>query len=673
MSDATIEVNLPDGQVKVLPAGADGAVLAAAIGPRLADAAMAVLVDGRLQDLHSLVPDGATVSIVTPRSEQALELQRHSTAHVMAQAVTDLFGAANVRLGIGPTIKAGFYYDFDFDDGRRLREEDLEAIEARMAEIIAADQPFVREEVPRDEALAHWEARGDRYKCDLIRGIPDGDVVSFYHNEHPGSGGDAFVDLCRGPHVPSTGKLADVHFKLLSIAGAYWQGDEHNPMMQRVYAACFSSAKELKRHLDNLAEAIKRDHRKLGRELKLFHFSDDVGPGLPLWLPRGTIVLEALTDYLRAEQVKRGYLSVSTPHIGRKALYETSGHWQNYQDSMFPVMGDPEGTDAFCLKPMNCPHHIQIYKSDLRSYRDLPLRLAEFGTVYRYEKSGELGGLKRVRGFTVDDAHLFVTPDQLFDEFCSVVDLVRQALGLFGLSVQSRVGIRGAAADGKFVGDDALWERAQNEIIRACEKMGLPHEVEEGEAAFYGPKLDFVITDALDREWQLGTAQVDYNLPERFGLEYVAQDGTRQRPIMIHRAPFGSLERLMGVLIEHYGGAFPLWMSPTQVVVAPITDDQHEGAARLTQALRQQGLRVHDDRANEPIGAKIKRARLEKTPYVAILGAREIRDSTVSVRSREAGDLGVMSSEAFLQLLTTEVASRGKAPVAGGPGGPDVD
>jgi threonyl-tRNA synthetase len=658
---ATIDVTLPDGSVRTLSEGATGADLAADIGPGLAKAALAYQVGGETLDLTRPLADGAAVSIVTSTSDDGLELMRHSTAHVMAQAVMDLFGGASVRLGIGPTIKNGFYYDFDFDDGRRLREEDLVAIEQRMAAIIAADQPFVREELARDDALSHWESRGDRYKCDLIRGIPADETVSFYHNADAASGEDAFVDLCRGPHVPSTGRLADVHFKLLSIAGAYWQGDETKPMMQRVYAACFSGKKALKRHLNNLEEAVKRDHRRLGKELKLFHFSDDVGPGLPLWLPRGTIVLDALVDYLKAEQVRRGYLPVATPHIGRKKLYETSGHWQNYHDSMFPVMGDPEGTDAFCLKPMNCPHHIQIYASELRSYRDLPLRLAEFGTVYRYEKSGELGGLKRVRGFTVDDAHLFVTPDQLFEEFCAVVDLVRQALGLFGLEVQARVGLRAEDGMGKFVGEPALWERAQTEIIQACERMQLPFTVEMGEAAFYGPKLDFVITDALDREWQLGTAQVDYNLPERFDLLYTAKDGTRQRPIMIHRAPFGSLERLMGVLIEHYAGAFPLWMAPVQVVVAPITDDQAEGAKSLAASLQAKGLRVHVDHANEPIGAKIKRARLEKTPYVAILGAREIRDSTVSVRSRDAGELGAMENEAFLALLDEELAGRTRA------------
>jgi len=361
---------------------------------------------------------------------------------------------------------------------------------------------------------------------------------------------------------------------------------------------------------------------------------------------------------LRDAQRRAGYQPVATPHIGRVGLYRTSGHWQNYHDSMFPLMGDEEGGGGFCLKPMNCPHHIQIYKSDLRSYRELPLRLAEFGTVYRYEKSGELGGLKRVRGFTVDDAHLFVTPEQLFDEFAAVVELVRMALGAFGLEVEARVGIRAPGGGGKYVGDDALWSRAQEEIIRACETMGLEFTVEEGEAAFYGPKLDFVITDALDREWQLGTAQVDYNLPERFELEYTAQDGTRQRPIMIHRAPFGSLERLMGVLIEHFGGAFPLWMAPVQVAVATITDDQLEGARALSERLRAAGLRVHLDAASEPIGPKIKRARLEKTPYVAILGAREIQDSTVSVRSRDAGDLGVMPVDAFLELLQSEVTER---------------
>ena len=659
---SAVNVTLPDGSTRSLPEGATGADLAADIGPGLAKAALAVEVDGQVRDLTRPLPDGATVNIVKAAGEQGLDLMRHSTAHVMAQAVMDLYGHETVRLGIGPTIKSGFYYDFDFVDGRHLKEEDLAAIEARMKAIIAADQPFVREEVEREDALQHWEARGDRYKCDLIRGFDEDAVVSFYHNpvggDADGGGGqDAFVDLCSGPHVPSTGRLASVFFKLLSVAGAYWQGDEHNPMMQRVYAACFGSKKELSKHLHNLDEARRRDHRKLGKELKLFHFTDEVGPGLPLWLPRGTQILEALTDYLKDEQRKRGYLTVSTPHVGRLGLYETSGHWHNYRDSMFPLMGDEEG-GGFCLKPMNCPHHIQIYKSEGRSYRDLPLRLAEFGTVYRYEKSGELGGLKRVRGFTVDDAHLFVTPEQLFEEFAGVVDLVRQALGAFGLDVQARVGTRGEEGEGKFVGDDALWARAEEEIVRACSEMGLDYTVEAGEAAFYGPKLDFVITDALDREWQLGTAQVDYNLPQRFDLEYTARDGTRQRPIMIHRAPFGSLERLMGVLIEHYDGAFPLWMAPVQVVVAPITDEQLDGAKALKAALEAQGLRVVLDAASDPIGAKIKRARLEKTPYVAILGGREIRDNTVSVRSRRDGELDPMATEALVERLVQEVADR---------------
>jgi threonyl-tRNA synthetase len=649
-----IRVRLPDDSEKRLPAGATGADLAAAIGPRLGRAALAVRADGELRDLSRPLPDGARVEIVTGRDGAALDLMRHSTAHVMAQAVTDLYGADTVRLGIGPTIRSGFYYDFDFTDGRRLREEDLAAIEARMAAIIAADERFVRQEVPREAALATWEARGDRYKVELIRGLPEGEAISFYHCVKDGR--EAFVDLCRGPHVPSSARL-DVHFRLLSIAGAYWRGDEHNPMMQRVYAACFGTREELDRHLQNLELARARDHRKLGRELKLFHFSDEVGPGLPLWLPRGTVVLETLEGFLREEQRKRGYLPVSTPHIGRLELYQTSGHWQNYRESMFPLMGE-EGHGAFALKPMNCPHHIQIYKADLRSYRDLPLRLAEFGTVYRFEQSGELGGLKRVRGFTVDDAHLFVTPEQLSEEFVGVVELVQLVLRRLGLSeVRARVGLRGQG-EGKWAGDPASWARAQDGIVAACRQLGLQHTLDEGEAAFYGPKLDFVVTDALDRDWQLGTVQVDYNLPERFDLHYAAQDGTRRRPVMIHRAPFGSLERLMGVLIEHYGGAFPTWMAPEQVAVAPIADAQLPAARALAAELEAAGFRVQRRFENEPIGARIRRVRLEKVPYMAILGAREIQDSTVSVRSRETGDLGPMSREAFIEKLRLDVEQR---------------
>lgn len=652
---SAVTVTLPDGSTKELAEGSSGADLAAAIGPGLAKAALAVTVDGELRDLARAVPDGATVSILTNKGEEALELMRHSTAHVMAQAVMDLFGKDTVRLGIGPTIKNGFYYDFDFSDGRRLREEDLRAIEDRMREIIESDEVFVREEVERDAAIATWKDRDDRYKVDLIESFPEGETTSFYHCELDGE--DAFIDLCRGPHVPSTGRL-DVHFKLLTIAGAYWRGDVNNPMMQRIYATCFRTKKELRTHLHNLEEAVKRDHRKLGKELKLFHFTDEVGPGLPLWLPRGTAVLEALEDFLRDEQRKRGYQPVVTPHIGRLELYQTSGHWKNYRESIFPLIGDEDEGGAYVLKPMNCPHHVEIYKSELRSYRQLPLRLSEFGTVYRYEQSGELGGLKRVRGFTVDDAHLFVTPEQLEAEFRDVVQLVQHVLTTLTLSqVQARVGLRDNESD-KWVGDPEQWESAQKGIVAACEAMGLEHTVDEGEAAFYGPKLDFVITDELGREWQLGTAQVDYNLPERFDLHYAAKDGTRQRPIMIHRAPFGSLERLMGVLIEHVAGAFPVWLAPVQVAVAPISDAQLEEARELAAELESRGHRVLRCFENEPIGAKIKRARLEKVPYMAILGAREIEDSTVSVRSREAGELDPMSREAFFERLRLDVEQR---------------
>jgi len=650
---ASIAVVLPDGSRKELPAGANGADLAAAIGPRLAKVAIAVRVDGALRDLGRPLPDGARVAIVRDQDAEALDLMRHSAAHVMAQAVMDLYGRETVRLGIGPTIRSGFYYDFDFTDGRRLKEEDLAAIEARMRAIIAANEAFVREEVSHEEALSVWGSRGDRYKVDLINGIPAGEPISFYRCLRDGA--EAFIDLCRGPHVPGTGRL-DIAFKLLNVAGAYWQGSEANPMMQRVYAACFRTQAELDAHLHNLEEARRRDHRKLGRELKLFQFTDEVGPGLPLWLPRGTAVLDALVSFLRAEQARRGYLPVVTPHIGRQELYQTSGHWQNYRESMFPLMGE-DGHGAFVLKPMNCPHHIQIYKSELRSYRDLPLRLAEFGTVYRFEQSGELGGLKRVRGFTVDDAHLFVTPEQLFDEFCGVVELVKHVLQTLGLSqVRARVGLR-SPEGGKWVGEAALWARAQDDILQACRRLGLEHTIEEGEAAFYGPKLDFLITDALDRDWQLGTAQVDYNLPERFDLHYTASDGSRQRPVMIHRAPFGSLERLMGVLIEHYGGAFPLWLAPVQVAVAPISTAQEPAARELAARLESEGLRVMRCFENEPIGARIRQARLEKVPYMAILGAREIQDSTVSVRTREAEE-GPMGRDAFIARLRLEVEQR---------------
>lgn len=652
----SVSVTLPDGSRRDLADGATGADLAADIGPGLAKAALAVDVDGELRDLTRPLPDGATVSIVKGDGDAGLDMLRHSTAHVMAQAVMDLFGGENVRLGIGPTIKSGFYYDFDFSDGRRLKEDDLQRIEERMRAIIEADQAFVREEVSKDHALKTWGDRGDRFKCELIEELPAGETISFYHNEANGS--EAFIDLCRGPHVPSTGKL-NVHFKLLNIAGAYWRGDEKNPMMQRVYAACFADKKALKKHLHNLEEATKRDHRKLGTELKLFRFTDRVGPGLPLWLPKGATIVNELKTFLQDEQRRRGYVPVITPHIGRVDLYKTSGHLENYRESMFPILESEDGSEAYCLKPMNCPHHVEIYKADVRSYRDLPLRLAEFGTVYRHEKTGELGGLKRVRGFTQDDAHLFVTPDQLFDEFCGVVDLLQFVLKALKLEdVEARVGVRDDAPGAKWVGEPADWELAEKGIVDACRHMGLDHTVDRGEAAFYGPKLDFVVRDALDREWQLGTVQVDYQLPQRFDLHYTASDGGLKRPVMIHRALFGSVERLMGVLIEHYGGAFPLWLSPTQVAVANLATDQEEAAESLAARLDGLGYRVARFFENEPIGAKIKRARLEKTPYVAILGRREIAESTVSVRSREEGELDPMSWDAFLDRLHLDVEQR---------------
>lgn len=611
---------------------------------------------------------------------------RHSAAHLMAQAVTELHPGA--KLAIGPPIENGFYYDIEFPTP--LVEKDLETIENRMRELAKLNQPIVRTEVSREEARrlildATVPGMGEavaEYKLQLLDAIPDGDTVSFYDQQAVDKQGKTrrFIDLCRGPHVDATGELK--HFRLMSIAGAYWRGDVKNRMLTRIYGTAFPTKDELEQYLHNLEEAKKRDHRVLGRELGLFMFSPRVGPGLPLWLPKGAILRDTLTDFLRQEQVRRGYEGVVTPNIGSLRLYEKSGHIITYREKMFPFMEDEE-KETFILKPMNCPFHIEIYASAMRSYRDLPVRLAEFGTVYRYEQSGELAGMLRVRGFTQDDAHLFVRPDQLSEEFKGVVNLMMTVLNRLGLTeYRARVGTRDPAST-KYVGSDENWEISQVAIEQACQEMGLAYEVSAGDAAFYGPKLDLIIKDALGRDWQMGTVQVDYNLPERFELEYIGEDGKPHRPIMIHRAPFGSLERMIGLLTEQYAGAFPLWLAPVQVAILPIADRHNEHAYRLAEvlqgyasgsgvwpedtiaapdAVRQElaGLaqdaarpkfRVHVDDRRETLGKKIRENQRMKVPMMIVVGDRDVEAGTVGVRSREDGDLGAMSFTEFLQRL----------------------
>jgi threonyl-tRNA synthetase len=587
---------------------------------------------------------------------------RHSAAHLMAQALTELF--PGIKLAIGPPIENGFYYDVEPPEP--IKEEDLERIEERMRELAKLDQPIVRrvakdreeaKKVILEECTLGQGNETAEYKLELLDAVPEGEEVSFYDQQAPSNGQvRRFIDLCKGPHIESTKPIR--HFKLLNIAGAYWRGDVRNKQLTRIYGTAFETKEELEQYLHNLEEAKKRDHRVLGRELGLFMFSPRVGTGLPLWLPKGATLRDVLMDFMKSEQLRRGYQPVVTPHIGNVKLYEKSGHVITFKEKMFPFMEDEE-KDAHILKPMNCPFHIEIYASQMRSYRDLPIRYAEFGTVYRFEQSGEVAGMLRVRGFTQDDAHLFVRDDQLLEEFKGVVDLIQVTRNKLGLTdLKFRLGTRDPHSD-KYVGHPDNWALAEKAIAQACDELGLEYYVSEGDAAFYGPKLDVIVKDALGREWQMGTVQVDYNLPERFELEYIGEDSKPHRPVMIHRAPFGSLERMIGFLTEHYAGAFPLWMSPVQVAILPIADRHVEAAEELAGRLRGFGaesdfgleLRVEVDDRRETLGKKIREHQLQKIPYMLILGDRDIENGTVGVRGREEGDLGAMSVEEFVERV----------------------
>ncbi len=585
---------------------------------------------------------------------------RHSAAHLMAQALTELY--PGIKLAIGPPIENGFYYDVD--SPVVIREEDLAKIEARMKELSKLDQRIVRMEAPDREAakklILEETTLGQgpevaEYKLLLLEAVPDGETISFYDQQRTDREGKfhRFLDLCRGPHVDSTKEIK--HFKLMNLAGAYWRGDAKNKQLTRIYGTAFETKEELETHLHNLEEARKRDHRILGRELGLFMFSPRVGPGLPLWLPKGAVLRDTMVTFLKEEQLKRGYEPVVTPSIASIKLYEKSGHIIAYRDKMFPFMEDEE-RETYILKPMNCPFHIEIYASQMRSYRDLPVRYAEFGTVHRYEQSGEVTGILRARGFTQDDAHLFVTKDQLIDEFIGVVDLMKTVLDKLGLKdFRARVGTKDPLSD-KYVGHDENWVAATEAIEKACQTMGVDYFVSPGDAAFYGPKLDLIIKDALGRDWQMGTVQVDYNLPERFELEYIGEDSKPHRPIMIHRAPFGSLERMIGLLTEQYAGAFPLWLAPVQIAILPIADRHAEYAAELKVRFRDEfKLRVHLDDRRETLGKKIRDTQMQKVPYMVIIGDRDIEQGTVGVRSREEGDLGAMSLDAFIERVKSEL------------------
>jgi threonyl-tRNA synthetase len=590
--------------------------------------------------------------MVLPRTSEseALKRIRHTFSHVMAMAVQKLFPKAQVT--IGPWIDYGFYYDFDSPEP--FTEADLKAIKKEMIKIINKKLPVVQETVTREEAQRRIEALGEPYKLEILQDLQE--PITLYHL------GEEWWDLCAGPHVATTADLNPKAFDLESVAGAYWRGDEKRAQLQRIYGTAWETPEQLEEYKRRREEAKRRDHRKLGKELGLFIFADDVGPGLPLWTPKGTVLRSTLETFLRDEQTKRGYLPVVTPHIARVDLFKISGHWQNYREDMFPLMADDDearlAEQGFVMKPMNCPFHIQIYKSDLRSYRDLPMRLAEFGTVYRYEQSGELGGLTRVRGFTVDDSHLFVTPSQLDDEFMKVVDLILSVFRSLKLkNFKARLSFRDPESD-KYIGSDEVWETSQNAIRRAVTALGMDYFEAPGEAAFYGPKLDFIFQDALEREWQLGTVQVDYNLPERFELEYVAEDGSRQRPVMIHRAPFGSLERLIGILIEEYAGDFPLWLAPEQMRLLPVTEEQASFAQSVADQLLAQGVRVVVDTSGDRLGKMVRNAEKAKVPIMAVIGAKEVETNALSIRTRAKGELGATPVSEVIERVTQAIRER---------------
>jgi threonyl-tRNA synthetase len=631
-----INITLPDGSVRQYPAGVTSYEIAASISEGLARNVLAAKVNKEVWDLTRPIDADATVQLLTWNDPEGKATYWHSSAHLMAEALEALY--PGVKFGIGPAIENGFYYDIDLN-GQTISQDDFPKIEAAMLDLARQKNEYVRQEISKSEAVAYFAKKEDPYKLDLLEGLEDGSITFYTQG--------SFVDLCRGPHIPNTGLIKSV--KLMNVAGAYWRGDEKNKQLTRIYAITFPKQKELTEYLERLEEAKKRDHRKLGKELELFAFSEKVGMGLPLWLPKGTMLRERLEQFLRRAQMKAGYQAVVTPHIGSKELYITSGHYEKYGADSFQPIKTPNEGEEFFLKPMNCPHHCEIYKTKPRSYRDLPLRLAEFGTVYRYEQSGELHGLTRVRGFTQDDAHIFCRPDQVKEEFIKVIDLVLYVFKALGFSdFTAQISLRDPENKAKYIGEDEAWEKAESAIVEAAGERGLNTVTELGEAAFYGPKLDFMVRDALGRKWQLGTIQVDYNLPERFNLEYAAPDNSKQRPVMIHRAPFGSLERFVAVLIEHCAGNFPLWLSPEQVVILPISEKYQGYAQQVYDRLMQEDIRGFVDNRDEKIGRKIRDAEVRKVPYMIIVGEKEEESNTLSLRKHGTGDLGSQTVDEFI-------------------------
>jgi len=641
-----IQITLPDGSLREYEDGVSALDIARSISEGLARKVLAAEVNGEIIDAFRPINTNATLKLLTWDDKGGKSTFWHSSAHLMAEAIEDIF--PGTKFGIGPAIETGFYYDIDLGD-RKIEEEDLAKIEKKFKELAAKKEQYTRTQVSKADAVKYFTEKGDQYKLELIDGLEDGNIT-FYQQGN-------FTDLCRGPHIPNTGFIKAI--KLTNIAGAYWRGNEKNKMLTRIYGVSFPAQKELDEYLALVEEAKKRDHRKLGKELELFAFSEKVGSGLPLWLPKGAMLRQRLQDFLQQAQIESGYLPVITPHIGNINLYKTSGHYEKYGADSFQSIKTPHEGEEFFLKPMNCPHHCEIYKTSPKSYKDLPVRFAEFGTVYRYEQAGELHGLTRVRGFTQDDAHLFCRPDQVKDEFKKVIDLVLYVFNSLGFTeYTAQVSLRDKSNKAKYIGSDENWDIAENAIREAAAEKGLVTVEEEGEAAFYGPKLDFMVRDALGRKWQLGTIQVDYNLPERFELEYVDSDNTRKRPVMIHRAPFGSLERFVAVLLEHCAGNLPLWLTPTQVKVLPISEKFQPYAHEVAQELKAKNVRAEVDDRNEKIGKLIRDTELEKVPYMLIIGEKEVNDKTVAVRRHGIGDQGTQTITAFADMVKEEVDSR---------------
>ncbi len=638
-----IKITFPDGSIREFEKGTSSMQIAESISSRLAQDVLAAKVNGQVWDLTRPIDDDATIELLKWEDEDGKHAYWHSSAHLMAEAVQILYPHA--KFGIGPAIENGFYYDIDFGD-TPVKDADFAKIEAKMMELIANKEEIKRQSITKSDAIKMFEGRNEGYKVELINDLEDGTITTYTQG--------VFTDLCRGPHLPNTSYIKAV--KILSAAGAYWRGDEKRKQLTRLYGITFPKKKMLDEYLIMLEEAKKRDHRKIGKELELFAFSENVGKGLPLWLPRGTQLRLKLEDFLKKIQKKFEYQQVMTPHIGSKLLYVTSGHYAKYGKDSFQPISTPEEGEEFLLKPMNCPHHCEIYKVVPRSYRDLPLRMAEFGTVYRYEQSGELHGLTRVRGFTQDDAHIFCTPEQLKEEFLKVMDIVFIIFKALDFeNFEAQISLRDPNNREKYIGSDENWEKAERAIIEACEEKGLPAKVELGEAAFYGPKLDFMVKDALGRRWQLGTIQVDYNLPERFELEYTGADNQKHRPVMIHRAPFGSMERFIAVLIEHTAGKFPLWLAPDQVVVLPISEKFNDYAYKVSGYLKQQGISSQVDDRNEKVGRKIRDNELKRIPYLLIVGEKEAETEEVSVRKQGEGDKGSMKFTNFAAQLNEEM------------------